>query len=518
MANSSGELRAVFERKVIAYTACDGIENIRLSRFRSADYLTLLLTNRETYGKGLGAIMSFSKAEAVQAAGKAVDELVSQRKQENITALTAAPLLIADNVETADLVTSGGLDFLDQWQATADAAPVAALVAAGAVILGKTTVQELGLGVRGTNASYGPAKNPYALGRIAGGASGGLAAAIAARVATLGLGVDSLGSLRIPAALCGAVAFRPTFGRYGDEEEGRGRVPVSVTLDTWGIVTRSVQDAQLMDRVLAGASGKAIAIVGPIDTKTLPTTSLAGVRIGLPKSSLWAGVDPSYAAVCTAAVEKLAAAGAVIVDIEASVPLGSALSTLVQPIIAYEILRENSRYMYESGAKTSVKDIVESSSGTERHLLDAWLSGSVSDGAVTPAAYRDVLVRQRPVFIAALIEAFAAANVEAVLYPAVLATACKIEQAADPACTLDVAGASLPIDTVYGRNAAVATAAGFPALTIPIGQTGDLPVAIELMGLPGSDFRVLELGRGVQDLYVHGGLAPPKLSAATFKA
>jgi hypothetical protein len=66
MANSSGELRAVFERKVIAYTACDGIENIRLSRFRSADYLTLLLTNRETYGKGLGAIMSFSKAEAVQ--------------------------------------------------------------------------------------------------------------------------------------------------------------------------------------------------------------------------------------------------------------------------------------------------------------------------------------------------------------------------------------------------------------------------------------------------------------------
>jgi len=86
---------------------------------------------------------------------------------------------------------------------------------------------------------------PYALDRIAGGASGGLAAAIAARVATLGLGVDSLGSLRIPAALCGAVAFRPTFGRYGDEEDGKGRMPVSATLDTWGVVARTVKDVQV---------------------------------------------------------------------------------------------------------------------------------------------------------------------------------------------------------------------------------------------------------------------------------
>jgi len=121
MANSSGELRAVFERKVVAYSASESIDNIRLGRVRSSDYLTLLLTNRQTYGKGLGAIISFTPPAGPIAFAKSVDDLVAQRKQDEIPALTAAPLLVADNVETAVLVTSGGMEFLDQWQAAADA-------------------------------------------------------------------------------------------------------------------------------------------------------------------------------------------------------------------------------------------------------------------------------------------------------------------------------------------------------------------------------------------------------------
>lgn len=245
----------------------------------------------------------------------------------------------------------------------------------------------------------------------------------------------------------------------------------------------------------------------------------------------------------------------------------------------------------QGAAKTSVKDIVESAAGTERPLLDALLAGDREAGAVTTAAYVNVLASLRPALVASLSAAFAAAGVEAILYPPVLATACLIaqargclahcaaeglatpasppidQQASEPACSLDVAGESLPIDTVYGRNVAVATAVrarlaslpvravpicpplpshlqtGFPALTIPVGAVHDLPVAVEILGaqllsspaaqpaprrplsspspsdagLPGADVRLLELGQAIQGLYTHGGLAPPKLSAATFK-
>src|SRR5271163_1204847 len=162
-------------------------------------------------------------------------------------ALFGLPIPVKDSVNTRDYPTTGGTPALRHFRPKDDAPVVAALRGAGAIVLGKTNLHELSYGWTSNNLAFGAVHNPYDPACIPGGSSGGTAAAIASRMAPLGVAEDTEGSIRVPAAFCGIAGFRPTTGRYST----RGCVPISPLFDQVGPHARSVADLALFDSVAA---------------------------------------------------------------------------------------------------------------------------------------------------------------------------------------------------------------------------------------------------------------------------
>src|SRR6185436_6272213 len=152
---------------------------------------------------------------------------------------------------------------------------------------------ELAYGITNHNAAFGAARNPYDPSRIPGGSSGGVGVAVAARMAPAGIGSDTGGSVRIPAALCGIVGFRPTTGRWSQQ----GIVPISHTRDTAGPMARSVADCALLDAVVTGSTAA-------------PAATLSGVRLGIPRGHFWQTLDSETARLLEAVLGQLEDAGA----------------------------------------------------------------------------------------------------------------------------------------------------------------------------------------------------------------
>lgn len=159
---------------------------------------------------------------------RAADRKRADKGPKRLGPLHGLPILVKYNIDTASAPTTAGTPALRSHRPGADAPVVASLFSAGAILLGKTNMHELAMGITSNNTAYGPVRNPYNPALIPGGSSGGNAAAIASRMCVDGLGTDTGGSVRIPAALCGITALRPTTGRY----PGKGIFPISHTSTT----------------------------------------------------------------------------------------------------------------------------------------------------------------------------------------------------------------------------------------------------------------------------------------------
>ncbi len=230
--------------------------------------------------------------------------------------LAGVPIALKDNLTTRGIPTTCSSRILEGWRPPYDATVVERVVAAGAIAVGKTNLDEFAMGSSTENSAFGPTRNPHDTSRVPGGSSGGSAAAVAAGFAPLSLGSDTGGSIRQPAALCGVVGVKPTYGlvsRYG-------LIAFASSLDQVGPFANTVEDAALLLDVIAGHDPRdSTSIPGPI-TPVTPVLSdgVAGLRIGLVTELMGAGIDPDVAARVHAAAEALAAAGAEVA--EASVP------------------------------------------------------------------------------------------------------------------------------------------------------------------------------------------------------
>ena len=228
--------------------------------------------------------------------------------------LVGVPVAIKDNLCTRGVRTTASSRMLEDYVPPYDATVVSRLERAGAVVIGKTNCDEFAMGSSNESSAFGPVHNPWALDRIPGGTSGGSAAAVAARLAPLALGSDTGGSIRQPAALCGVVGLKPTYGRVSRY----GLIAHASSLDQVGPLTRTVYDAALALTVLAGADpADATSAPDPVpDYAAALSGDVRGARIGVPRTLVENGVDGEVERAFEAALATLASRGAALIDVK----------------------------------------------------------------------------------------------------------------------------------------------------------------------------------------------------------
>ena len=273
------------------------------------------------------AFLHLTKQRA-QIQAQAVDDAVANGNDPG--PLAGVPIAIKDNMCTRGEPTTCSSKILEGWRPPYDATVIGRLEAAGAVIVGKTNLDEFAMGSSTENSAFGPTRNPHDTTRVPGGSSGGSAAAVAADFVPLSLGSDTGGSIRQPAALCGVVGVKPTYGavsRYG-------LIAFASSLDQIGPFAQNVTDAALCFDVISGHDPMdATSIPNPL-TPTLPTVNdgVAGMRIGLVDELMGEGIDDDVIARTNQAAEALTAAGATVerVSIPATI-YGLAAYYLIAP-------------------------------------------------------------------------------------------------------------------------------------------------------------------------------------------
>src|SRR5690348_311073 len=230
----------------LAFASIEEVASLFRERKLSPVELTnLILARIERLNPKLNSYLTITPEIALAQAKKTESELFAARGRKGRRdrgPLHGIPISLKDNICTAGIRTTAGSKILTDFIPTEDAAVVAQLKNAGAVILGKTNMHEFAYGITSNNPHFGPIHNPWDLSRIPGGSSGGSAAAVAAGLCYGSIGSDTGGSIRIPASLCGVVGLKPTLGRISVE----GVIPLSPQLDCVGPLARTVRDAALL--------------------------------------------------------------------------------------------------------------------------------------------------------------------------------------------------------------------------------------------------------------------------------
>ncbi|HUF46913.1 MAG TPA: amidase [Vicinamibacterales bacterium] len=396
--------------------------------------------------------------------------------------LHGIPIAIKDNFDTADMPTTGASIALATHQPARDAFQVERLRAAGAVVIGKTNLHELAAGILTVSSLGGHTRNPYDPTRNPGGSSGGTSAAVAASFAAAGLGSDTCGSIRIPAAHNNLVGLRPTWGL----SSRAGVIPLALTQDVAGPLARSVDDVAILLDATVGPDPRDPATEAgrgraPASYRTgLDAVTLRGARLGVLISLFGdAPADAESAAIVRAALDRMRAAGAVVLDIE--IP-GMAEPLRGAGVIDHEFKFDLADYLAASPAPP-VRSLGE--------ILDRGLHHEALTGAFrrrnapelrNTDAYRAALGRRAEV-TTLVTEVMDRERFDALVYPTMRRRPSLIGEAQ--------AGSTCQLSAVTG----------LPALALPAGFTTDeLPVGFELLGPAWSEARLLSMGRAYERL------------------
>jgi len=260
-----------------------------------------------------GSLNAFNTVSADRAIDRAAD--IDSRHGDFASApLAGVPIALKDNICTKGIRTTASSRILETFVPPYDATVVERLTAAGAVIVGKTNCDEFAMGSSNENSAFGPVKNPWAVDRIPGGSSGGSAVAVAAGMTPLSFGSETGGSIRQPAAMCGIVGLKPTYGRVSRY----GLLAFGSSLDQIGPFGRSARDCAIALGVIAGLDkADATSASHEVDDyEAALTGDIRGLRIGVPSSLLATGVDPEISRALASSLDVLRARGATVVDIE----------------------------------------------------------------------------------------------------------------------------------------------------------------------------------------------------------
>jgi len=361
--------------------------------------------------------------------------------------LAGVPVAVKDLIETAGIRTTAGSAVLRDYVPRRDAAVVRALRRAGAVIAGKTNTHEFAYGTTNDNPHYGPTRNPWDLALSTGGSSGGSAAAVAAGLVPLALGTDTAGSIRIPAALCGAVGLKPTTGLVST----RGVIPLSATLDCVGPIAATVAMARRALQVLTG--------------KPLPRGArVRGTKIGVPEHYAFDRVHPDIERAVRGALRALEALGCVLETVR--IPELDECARIGIAITRSEAAAWHRRWYPARAAEYGADVRAKLEEGTKLRAVD--YLAALDDRARVQRALRRVLQR---------VDVLAGPTVPVPAFP----------------------NAGAPLADTY-RLTYPWNIAFLPAVTVPCGFTSErLPAGLQLAAAPRAEGRLLALAAAYEE-------------------
>lgn len=388
-------------------------------------------------------------------------------------ALLGVPFAHKDIFCTQGIKTTCGSKMLDNFIPPYDATVVAKMKAAGAVMLGKTNMDEFAMGSSNETSYFGPVKNPWDLNTVPGGSSGGSAAAVAARLAPAATGTDTGGSIRQPAALCGITGLKPTYGRVSRY----GMIAFASSLDQAGPMTRTAEDAALLLNSMSGHDAKdstSTDIAVPDYTATL-NQPIKGLKIGLPKEYFDDRLDSAMASKIQAALAELEKLGATLVDIELP---NSALSVPAYYVIAPAEASSNLsrfdgvRYGYRCDNPKDLEDLYTRtrSEGFGDEVKRRILVGAYALSAGYYDAYYRKAQQVRRLIKQDFVNAFE--KVDIIAGPTSPSPAFKFgEKGDDPV--------AMYLEDIY---TIAVNLAGLPAMSLPAGMMNNMPVGLQLVG------------------------------------
>ena len=416
---------------------------------------------------------------------KKVDEKIVRRQK--ISFLEGIPIAIKDNILVEDYKTTAGSKILENYIAPYDAFVIEKLKKAGAVIIGKTNLDEFAMGASTENSAFGVVKNPHDIARVPGGSSGGSAVAVAANHCLVALGSDTGGSVRQPASFCGVVGFKPSYGmvsRYG-------LIAMASSLDQIGTFGKNVEDAKLVFDVIKGKDKLDSTTVESRIKKAKPSQAyqelrIKNLRIGVPKEYFGKGLDKEVKEKIEKAIEKLEKKGAKIKKVSLpSSEYGLAVYYILMPA---EVSANLARYdSIKYGLSLKGKDLLDQYLKTRAQGFGDEVRRRLILGTyVLSAGYKDAYYNKAQKVRALIKKDFEKVfnEVDVLLTPTAPTTAFKIGEKQDPL--------SMYLSDIYTVQANLA---GLPAISVPCGEVRGLPVGLQIIGPQFKDDLVLKVAK-----------------------
>jgi aspartyl-tRNA(Asn)/glutamyl-tRNA(Gln) amidotransferase subunit A len=437
-------------------------------------------------------------ADEARAKAAAVDRQIEAGEDPGV--LGGVPIALKDNLCTRGVPTSCSSRILEGWQPPYDATVVRRLAGAGAVAVGKTNMDEFAMGSSTENSAFGPTRNPLDRSRVPGGSSGGSAAAVAAGFAPLAVGSDTGGSIRQPAALCGVVGMKPTYGlvsRYG-------LIAFASSLDQIGPFAASVADAALLFDVIAGHDPcDSTSLAGPIPSASVKLREgVDGLRVGLVAELVNAeGIAADVVARVRQAADALADAGAKVDEV--SVPAATYGLTSYYLIAPAEASSNLARYDgVRYGFRQPADDITTMYSQTRAAGFGAEVKRRIMLGTYAlSAGYYDAYYGKAQQVRTLIIRDFAAAygSFDVLLGPTTPTTAFELgAKTADPLAMYLSDVCTIPSNL-----------AGHPAMTIPFGAGADgLPVGVQVLAPALAETVMFQVAAVLEHSAAQGGVQP----------
>jgi aspartyl-tRNA(Asn)/glutamyl-tRNA(Gln) amidotransferase subunit A len=437
--------------------------------FSSVELTEALLARIASHDATLNVFITVTADQALDAAKRA-DEA---RAAGSGGALNGLPIVHKDIFCTRGVLTTCGSKMLENFVSPYDATVVERMATAGAVMLGKSNMDEFAMGSSNETSYFGPVKNPWDLERSPGGSSGGSAAAVAARIAPAATGTDTGGSIRQPAALTGTVGLKPTYGRVSRY----GMIAFASSLDQAGVITRSAEDAALLLGTMAGFDERdSTSINRPVpDYVAGLSGSLKGLRVGIVKQHFDAGLEAQCGASVKEAIAVLEAQGAIITEVDLpNLDLSVPTYYVVAPAECSSNLSrfDGVRFGHRAKDPVDLEDMYRRSRG--EGFGDEVKRRIMTGTYVLSAGYYDAYYLKAQQVRALISHDFkkAFADVDVIAGPTAPTGAFRLGDKTDDPITMY-------LNDIYTIGANLA---GLPAISVPCGMADSLPVGLHLVG------------------------------------